>query len=132
LPRAAPMLLYYLHRLIEFREQDLEAVAELHGLDAAQLNQRTLPGDPSWSPFRDADFPSVQAAVDIAQRALLLRVRPAGPAHAACALGRRACIAPPHAPGGGGWRDWRGREGEVDGRCVGRAGCVCARERVWL
>jgi tRNA G10 N-methylase Trm11 len=66
-------LCFFMHRLLEFRVPELIAVAEMHGLTAESLRME-------WcTPFREKgtfmwiELPSVEVAVSVANRAVLLR-----------------------------------------------------------
>lgn len=69
-----PYLCYYLHRWLEFRVPDVESAAKLagHGEDISW----GLPyGGNVQSPFWYVYLPSDQAAKEVAERSLLMKVR---------------------------------------------------------
>ena len=65
---------YMVHRLLDFREAELTAVADMHGVPASDLNLRTLPGDSTISPFRLVANVSTQQCNQICSRAVLTKV----------------------------------------------------------
>ena len=73
---AARYLVMFLHRHVEFRLPELEAVAELVlGRGVLVVEPPSSSAHP-WSPFRHVWLPSDDAARAIAARALLVKARP--------------------------------------------------------
>ena len=68
-------LAYMVHRLLDFREAETAAIANMHGLSASDLNMRTLPGDSTLSPFRLIDGVSASHCAQICSRAMLTKAR---------------------------------------------------------
>ena len=75
-------LVMFLHRHVEFRLPELEAVAELVLGRGVLVVEPPGSGAHPWSPFRHVWLPSDDAARAIAARALLVKARPA--ARASC------------------------------------------------
>lgn len=67
-------LAYMVHRLLDFREAELTAVADMYGIPGAALKMRTLPGDSTLSPFRLIDDVSAKQCNQICSRAILTKV----------------------------------------------------------
>lgn len=75
-------LVYFLHRLLDFREQELTALAELAGAPGPAMSACSgVPSDcvPLW-PLLYVSLPSEAVARAITARAVLIRVRRAPPA----------------------------------------------------
>jgi hypothetical protein len=68
-------LAYFLHRLLDFREAELQAVAEMYGVRSEDLQMRKLPGDCPVSPLRLVSGCSVEQLNQISHRSVLVRVR---------------------------------------------------------
>ena len=82
-PPAAPIdlqdtlgetLVLFTHRLLDFREAELQAVAERSGLPAAQLRLRPIANDMPHSPLRLAAAMSDAKARELADHAVLVKV----------------------------------------------------------
>lgn len=70
---AGETLCYMVHRLLDFREADIQAAAEAEGVSKEKLRLRLLPGDHPFSPLRLIDSPSEDTTLAIAQRAILAK-----------------------------------------------------------
>lgn len=68
-------LCYMLHRLLDFREVEVQSVAEMYGVSKEQLNLRFLPDDHPYSPFRLVDLPSDDVARKVIRRTHLTKVQ---------------------------------------------------------
>jgi hypothetical protein len=86
LPKSAPIdiettvgstLVYFTHRLLDFREAELTAVAEMFGISPSDLNLRQISNDMPFSPLRLVSNVSNDQAKRIADRAMLVKVREA-------------------------------------------------------
>jgi hypothetical protein len=66
-------MLYMTHRLLDMRESEVEALAEMHGVSSSPggLNLRLLPNDSVFSPLRMMDVPNELAACKIGRRSVL-------------------------------------------------------------
>jgi hypothetical protein len=65
------LLLYMPHRLLDFREAEIVAVSEMHGLSSDCLNLQLLPGDSVFSPLRLVHVPDERTACSVVRRAVL-------------------------------------------------------------
>ncbi len=69
-------LCYFLHRLLDFRIPDVESVLEMLGLSLDQQVKWRLPcGGEHYSPFWYIRLPSEEVVRQLADRAMLTRVR---------------------------------------------------------
>lgn len=72
---AGATMVYFIHRLLDFREAELVAVADMLGVPAARLNIRRISNDLYFSPLRIVNAVSEEIAVAMANRAVLVKVR---------------------------------------------------------
>lgn len=68
-------LCYFRHRLLDFRAAEIKALAAMVGCDASQVHLQLPYGGHEALPFWYLTLPSELAAIRIADRAVLLRVR---------------------------------------------------------
>lgn len=67
-------LVYFMHRLLDFREAELHSLASICGISRDELNQRKLPNDHDLSPLRIIAPLSSQQQEQICSRAVLVKV----------------------------------------------------------
>jgi hypothetical protein len=67
-------MVYFIHRLLDFREAELLAVADMLGIPPASLNIRRISNDLYFSPLRIVHAVSEEMAVAMANRAVLVKV----------------------------------------------------------
>ena len=70
-------LVYFMHRLLDFREAELHALASMSGISREDLKQRKLPNDHDLSPLRVIAPLTRQQQEAICNRAVLVKVCPA-------------------------------------------------------
>ena len=68
-------LVYFLHRLLDFREAELHALASMYGRTAESLKQRQFPQDHDLSPLRVIEPLESQQYQSICNRAVMVKVR---------------------------------------------------------
>jgi hypothetical protein len=68
-------MVYFTHRLLDFREAELTAVAEMSGIAPSDLELRQLSNDMPFSPLRLVSSLNDEQAKAIANRAVLVKVR---------------------------------------------------------
>eukprot|EP00892_Ulva_mutabilis_P012672 jgi/Ulvmu1/9778/UM056_0018.1 len=66
-------LVYMVHRLLDFREAEFTAVANMCGVPAPDLVMQTLPGDSNMSPFRVAQGIARNKCSQICSRTILTK-----------------------------------------------------------
>jgi hypothetical protein len=67
-------LVYFLHRLLDFRRPEFEAVAELCGVKGSQMSWHAPVGGDELSPFWYVTLPDEAVVKKICSRALLTKV----------------------------------------------------------
>lgn len=67
-------LVYFMHRLLDFREAELHALASMSGISQDELRQTKLPNDHALSPLRVIAPFARQQQEAICSRAVLVKV----------------------------------------------------------
>lgn len=67
-------LVYFMHRLLDFREAELHALASISGISREALKQRKLPNDHDMSPLRVIAPCARKQQEEICSRAVLVKV----------------------------------------------------------
>lgn len=67
-------LVYFMHRLLDFREAELHALASMSGICRENLKQRKLPDDHDLSPLRVIAPLAREQQEQICSRAVLVKV----------------------------------------------------------